>query len=487
MNNTLSVNEVQFECFQYTPHLMQRTVHLMQGYGESSFTLQSFHFRVPYTDNKKAGTSDDDAPSASKGAALKATSKDSKKQSEESTDTKNEDFFNQYSLMTERFNKMESRFRKYKKFHKNNFKGMENEYKPRYSNNKFEEKKPSTPDLKDAECFSCGKKGHYKTDCPEISYSEHKALRAKRDRRNEKNKTMVAEDAEDSNYSTESSSSNSTSSDDESQTLMAKDTESVVDNNFNSYDSGLDRPEVNSHSKTFNIDISLMMTGKNSVSGATSLNAEEYEQVMCDYQSLRTLFENLLEENQRLKKEISQAQTENEKINVYLLDELIAENNRLKKEIETLQSEKSKLQSQLEETETDLERTAKELDEASFEAARLNDKMEQWVKNFESVGGKLTASEKGNGIVTVEITEKSNDEASSKSYAEEEEKKRKMMSYRNIPPPEDYRQPNGRYWKEQKVVTNNQNHQQKLKNPLQHRKDEGPSRLHYDQSRQLKN
>ncbi|XP_057789354.1 uncharacterized protein LOC131006188 [Salvia miltiorrhiza] len=85
--------------------------------------------------------------------------------------------------MTEGFNKMESRFIKYKKFHKKNFKGKEKEYKLRYSksNDKFEEKKPSTPDLKDVKCFGCDKKGHYKTGCPEISYLERKALRAKRD------------------------------------------------------------------------------------------------------------------------------------------------------------------------------------------------------------------------------------------------------------------------------------------------------------------
>ncbi|XP_057803501.1 uncharacterized protein LOC131018811 [Salvia miltiorrhiza] len=378
-------------------------------------------------DSKKAGTSDDDALLASKGAALKAASRDSKKQSKESTDTKTEDFFSQYALMTEWFNKMESRFRKYKKFHKKNFKGKENEYKPRYSNDKSKEKKSSTPDLKAVECFGCGKEGHYKTDCPEISYLERKALRAKRDEKYEKKKVMVAEDVKDFNSSTESSSSNSTSSDDESQALMAKDAESVPDNNFNSYDNGLDGPEIR-------------------------------------------------------EKEISQAQAEKKKNSGHFLDEtgldeLIVENNGLRKEIETLQLEKSKLQSLLEETETDLKRTTKELDEDTFKAVRLNDNMEQWVKNYmknsplmkhfpsstlvESVGEKLTAAEKGKWIETVEITEESDDEASvkSKSFVEEEDKKRKMMSHKNIPSPEDYRRPKVRYWKEQKVVTNNQSHQ----------------------------
>ncbi|XP_057775071.1 uncharacterized protein LOC130994051 [Salvia miltiorrhiza] len=147
---------------------------------------------------------------------------------------------------------MESKFRKYKKFHKRNYRGREKKYKLRYSNNKTEENKSSTPDLKDVECFGCGKMGHYRTDCPELSHLERKALRAKRDHKYEKKKVMVAVDAEDASSSTESSANNSTSLDDESQALMARDAESVADNSCNSYVNGMNGPEGKSRKNNKN-------------------------------------------------------------------------------------------------------------------------------------------------------------------------------------------------------------------------------------------
>ncbi|XP_057811564.1 protein SMY2-like [Salvia miltiorrhiza] len=145
-------------------------------------------------DPNKTKISDEEAPPASKGEALKAISKDSKKQSKEKTELSSEDLLNQYAMMTEIFNKMESRLKKFKKIQKRN-------------------------------------------------YKERKALCAKRDKHFEKKKAVVAEYAEDSSSSSSSSSSNSTSSNDESQALMAHDVESVPDNNLNSYDNRINRPK----------------------------------------------------------------------------------------------------------------------------------------------------------------------------------------------------------------------------------------------------
>ncbi|XP_057788401.1 uncharacterized protein LOC131005421 [Salvia miltiorrhiza] len=299
-------------------------------------------YSVAHQKTKKAGISDKDAPSGSKGAALKASSKDTKKQSKESSKLKPEEFFSQYALLTERFNKMETKFRKYKKFHKRNYKGKEKEFKPRYSNNKSEEKKSPTPELKDAECFGYGKKEHCRTDCPELSHSERIELHAKRDRKYGKKKAMVAGETEDSRSSTESTSNNSTNSDDESQAVMAKDAESVADNSCNSYDNRMNGPEVNSHSITLNTDNSFLFTGENSESkGSTIDEVDEYDQLMTDHRLLRSMFENLLPQNQKLEKEISEDQSKKETIKLYYpyencLDELIMENNQLKTSVNTL-------------------------------------------------------------------------------------------------------------------------------------------------------
>lgn len=104
-------------------------------------------------DSTKAGVSDEDAPQALKGAALKAATKEVKKQPKEKGST--DDLATQYALMTERFNKMESKLKKFNKFRKRNFKGKEKEYQPHYSKEKTDDKKSSNTNLKDVESFGC--------------------------------------------------------------------------------------------------------------------------------------------------------------------------------------------------------------------------------------------------------------------------------------------------------------------------------------------
>ncbi|XP_057779691.1 uncharacterized protein LOC130998277 [Salvia miltiorrhiza] len=269
-------------------------------------------------ETQKAEGSDEDAPSITKGAALKASVKENKKQSRELTELKPEDFFSQYASLTERFNKMESKFRKYRKFHKKHFKGKEREHKSKHSIDMSGEKKSSAIDLKDVECFGCKKKGHYRFECPKLSHEERKELRAKRDRKYGKKKAMVAEDAGSSEYASGSSAFNSTSSADESQALMAKDAESMADNSCNNYDNGMNGPEE-----------------INSEFGGSSINeVDEYDQLMNDHRKLRTMFEKLLQQNQEMEKEISKDQCKKETIIYYpdenCLDGLILDNHQLK-------------------------------------------------------------------------------------------------------------------------------------------------------------
>ncbi|XP_057808869.1 suppressor protein SRP40-like [Salvia miltiorrhiza] len=155
--------------------------------------------------------------------ALKVSAKESKKQSKEPTKLKPEDFFSTGSSTNNTTKKKRDR-----------------ESKSRYSTDRSGEKKSSATDLKDVECYGCKKNGHYKSECPELSQTERKEMKARRDRKYAKKKAMVADDARSSEYALESSAFNSTSSDDESQALMANDTKSVADN---SYDNGMNGPE----------------------------------------------------------------------------------------------------------------------------------------------------------------------------------------------------------------------------------------------------
>lgn len=75
-----------------------------------------------------------------------------------------------YTLIAGRFNKMESRLKKFNKFRKKNHRGRDYDHHHRSSKD-HEDKMPSNTDMKDIECFGCGKKGHYKTDCPELSHT----------------------------------------------------------------------------------------------------------------------------------------------------------------------------------------------------------------------------------------------------------------------------------------------------------------------------
>ncbi|XP_057770967.1 uncharacterized protein LOC130990756 [Salvia miltiorrhiza] len=164
-------------------------------------------------ETKKVGGLDDDAPSVSKRAALKVSAKESKKQSNEPTKLKPE-------------TSSEKR-----------------ESKCRYSADRSGQRKASTTDLKDVECYGCKKKGNYKSESPELSQAERKEMKARRDRNYAKKKVRVAKDAGSSEYASELSAFNSTSSVDENQALMAKDTESVADNTGNSYDNRMNGPE----------------------------------------------------------------------------------------------------------------------------------------------------------------------------------------------------------------------------------------------------
>lgn len=333
---------------------------------------------------------------SSKGEALKATDKEEPTFSLDRTQDVPEDMLTQFSLMINRFNKMESRMKKFSKFQKGNYKDRrepdrrrkepersqresERSHRSRHSREKADDKKPSNHDLKDIECFGCGKMGHYRTDCPELSHTERKALRAKRDRKFEKKKAMMMDEADGTSSSSSSDSSNSSSSDDESQGLLAQDLESIADNNSADYQNGINDPEVNSSPNSHYSD-EVSIYDRDTDNEDTSVCMEEVQLLMTDYSKLKGMYETMLEENKQLKFKV-QSTEEILKYNTVIvqdetgIDELNELNEIKTRALEKLRTEKDTLIQQINEQDTEYARALAEIKDIRFKNSVLEERL----------------------------------------------------------------------------------------------------------------